>query len=36
MVFNPPPETLVCAGDYLIAIGEKPGLDKLERLLAGS
>jgi voltage-gated potassium channel len=33
MVFNPTPETLVSAGDYLIAIGEKPGLEKLERLL---
>lgn len=36
MVFNPEPQTLVSAGDYLIAIGEKPGLEKLERLLAGS
>lgn len=36
MVFNPPPDTLASAGDYLIAIGEKPGLDKLERLLGGS
>jgi voltage-gated potassium channel len=36
MVFNPKPETLVSAGDYLIAIGEKPGLDKLERLLGSS
>ena len=36
MVFNPSPETMVCAGDYLIAIGEKPGLQKLERLLNGS
>jgi voltage-gated potassium channel len=35
MVFNPLPETLVSAGDYLIAIGEKPGLEKLERLLGG-
>jgi len=34
MVFNPPPETLVSAGDYLIAIGEKPGLEKLQRLLS--
>jgi len=36
MAFNPSAETLVSAGDYLIAIGEKPGLDKLERLLAGN
>ena len=36
MLFNPSPETMVCAGDYLIAIGEKPGLEKLERLLGGS
>jgi len=35
MVFNPPPETLVSVGDYLIAIGEKPGLTKLDRLLGG-
>jgi K+/H+ antiporter YhaU regulatory subunit KhtT len=35
MVFNPLPDTLVSAGDYLIAIGEKPGLEKLERLLGG-
>jgi K+/H+ antiporter YhaU regulatory subunit KhtT len=36
MVFNPSPDTLVSADDYLIAIGEKPGLDKLERLLGGN
>jgi voltage-gated potassium channel len=35
MVFNPEPSTLVSAGDFLIAIGEKPGLEKLERLLGG-
>jgi voltage-gated potassium channel len=35
MMFNPAPETLVSAGDYLIAIGEKPGLEKLEHLLGG-
>ncbi len=33
MVFNPEPATMVSAGDYLIAIGEKPGLEKLDRLL---
>jgi len=33
MVFNPAPATMVSAGDYLIAIGEKPGLEKLDRLL---
>ncbi len=32
MVFNPPPDTLISVGDSLIAIGEKPGLEKLERL----
>ncbi len=36
MVFNPAPATLVSADDYLIAIGEKPGLDRLERLLGGN
>jgi voltage-gated potassium channel len=36
MAFNPSPATLVSAGDYLIAIGEKPGLENLERLLGGS
>jgi voltage-gated potassium channel len=36
MVFNPSPDTLVSADDYLIVIGEKPGLDKLERLLGGN
>jgi len=36
MAFNPSAETLVSAGDYLIAIGEKPGLEKLERLLGGN
>jgi voltage-gated potassium channel len=35
MVFNPATDTMVCAGDYLIGIGEKPGLEKLERLLGG-
>jgi voltage-gated potassium channel len=33
MMFNPAPATTVSAGDYLIAIGEKPGLEKLDRLL---
>ena len=36
MVFNPPAATMVSGDDYLIAIGEKPGLDKLERILGGS
>ena len=35
MEFNPVPSTMVSAGDYLIAIGEKPGLEKLEHLLGG-
>jgi len=35
MMFNPAPATLVSAGDYLIAIGEKPALEKLEHLLGG-
>ena len=36
MVFNPSGETLFAAGDYLIAIGEKPGLEKLQRLMGSS
>jgi voltage-gated potassium channel len=31
MMFNPAEATMVSAGDYLIAIGEKPSLEKLAR-----
>lgn len=36
MVFNPPADTEMATGDYLIAMGELPNLQKLERLLTGS
>lgn len=35
MLFNPPLETQVCAGDHLIVIGEQPNLQQLERMLTG-
>jgi voltage-gated potassium channel len=34
-IFNPPPESQIYAGDYLIVMGERPSLQKLEQLLAG-
>ncbi|HEY7303898.1 MAG TPA: potassium channel protein [Bryobacteraceae bacterium] len=36
MLFNPPLETKVCAGDHLIVIGEQPNLQKLELILMGA
>jgi voltage-gated potassium channel len=35
MVFNPPADTRVASGDYLIAMGEPQGLRKLENVLMG-
>ena len=35
MVFNPPADMEMRAGDFLIAMGELPNLQKLERLLMG-
>jgi voltage-gated potassium channel len=35
MLFNPPADTALRGGDYLIAMGRQVNLDKLERLLAG-
>jgi len=35
MLFNPAPATMVACGDYLIAIGEKPGLERFSELLDG-
>lgn len=32
-VFNPPAEFEIAAGDFLIVIGERPGLKKLEQIL---
>src|SRR5215469_10509042 len=32
--FNPPPEFEISAGDYLIVMGERPNLQKLEQILA--
>jgi len=33
MIFNPPPETRIEAGDFLIVLGEQPNLDRLEAAL---
>lgn len=33
MIFNPPPETKIDAGDFLIVLGEQPNLRKLEQVL---
>src|SRR6202453_5028645 len=33
-IFNPPPELNVVAGDFLIVVGERAALEKLEKLLA--
>jgi voltage-gated potassium channel len=33
MVFNPPSETTITAGDYLIVLGEQQNLDRLERMV---
>ena len=35
MVFNPPAESTITAGDYLIAMGALENLQKLERLVMG-
>jgi voltage-gated potassium channel len=35
MVFNPPPETALEAGDILIALGNRKKLDELDRLASG-
>jgi voltage-gated potassium channel len=34
-VFNPAPETTINAGDFLIVMGERSGLQKLEEILTG-
>src|SRR5579863_9562816 len=36
MLFNPPPEVKIAAGDHLIVMGATDRLQKLEQLLAGS
>jgi voltage-gated potassium channel len=33
MLFNPPPETTIGAGDYLIVLGEQQNLERLEKLV---
>jgi voltage-gated potassium channel len=33
MIFNPPPEFQVSAGDFLIVMGERPNLQRLEQIL---
>lgn len=35
IVFNPPAEYEISAGDYLIVMGERPSLQSLEQVLAG-
>jgi voltage-gated potassium channel len=35
MLFNPPVETKISAGDFLIALGEQESLDRLELMLTG-
>ena len=35
-IFNPPPETKIQAGDFLIVMGERPSLQKLEQTLTGN
>jgi len=35
MLFNPPAETTVGAGDFLIVVGEQPNLQRLEAMLTG-
>jgi voltage-gated potassium channel len=32
-IFNPPAESEIAAGDFLIVMGEQPGLQKLEQIL---
>jgi voltage-gated potassium channel len=36
MVFNPPADTAISGGDYLIVMGRQPNLQGLENLLAGA
>lgn len=36
MIFNPPAETEILEGDFLIAMGEQPSLQDLERRLTGA
>ena len=36
MIFNPPPESRIAAGDHLIVMGEAKHLQKLEQALAGA
>ncbi|HZS52914.1 MAG TPA: NAD-binding protein [Bryobacteraceae bacterium] len=33
MIFNPPADALISIGDFLIVLGERPGLKKLEQVL---
>jgi voltage-gated potassium channel len=35
-IFNPPPETTIQAGDFLIVMGERPSLQQLEETLTGN
>jgi voltage-gated potassium channel len=35
MLFNPPLDTIIAAGDYLIVLGEQKNLERLERMVTG-
>jgi voltage-gated potassium channel len=35
MIFNPPSETTIASGDYLIVLGEQQNLERLERMVTG-
>lgn len=35
MIFNPPPDTTITVGDYLIVVGEQQNLERLERMVTG-
>jgi K+/H+ antiporter YhaU regulatory subunit KhtT len=36
MLFNPPSEQMIGAGDHVIVMGESGGLRKLEQMLMGA
>ncbi len=36
MIFNPPADSPISAGDFFIVLGEQPSLKKLEQILTGS
>jgi uncharacterized protein with PhoU and TrkA domain len=36
MIFNPPTDLEICAGDFLIVMGEQRSLQQFENLLTGT